>query len=110
MRNTTARKRTKSSGGFLKHEDAKGTKDMKGLGSAMRCVICRHGEARSGKITVTLERDELTLVIKDVPAQVCDNCGEEYLDDATAENLLKIAGEEAKAGAELDVQQYRIAL
>jgi hypothetical protein len=27
----------------------------------------------------------MTLVVKDVPAQVCDNCGEEYVDaDVTA--------------------------
>ena len=45
----------------------------------MRCVICKQTEVRSGWATVTLERDSLTLVFKRVPAQVCPNCGEEYV-------------------------------
>ncbi|HYP42225.1 MAG TPA: type II toxin-antitoxin system MqsA family antitoxin, partial [Chloroflexia bacterium] len=41
----------------------------------MRCVICKQAETRPGQVTVTLERDEMTLVIKGVPARVCPNCG-----------------------------------
>ena len=47
--------------------------------SKMNCVICKHGETRPGKTTVTLERKATTVVIKNVPAQVCSNCGEEYV-------------------------------
>lgn len=45
----------------------------------MKCVICKTGETAPGKVTVTLQRDEATVLIKDVPAEVCDNCGEYYL-------------------------------
>lgn len=44
----------------------------------MKCVICKRGETRQGKTTVTLERDGTTLVVKGVPASVCANCGEEH--------------------------------
>ena len=47
---------------------------------AMKCIICKHGETKTGTATVTLTRDQLTLVVKGVPAQVCDNCGEEYVE------------------------------
>ncbi len=37
----------------------------------MKCVICRYGETAPGKVTVTLEQDGATVVIKEVPARVC---------------------------------------
>ncbi|MCZ6780076.1 MAG: type II toxin-antitoxin system MqsA family antitoxin [Nitrospirae bacterium] len=72
----------------------------------MRCVICKNGETRSGKATVTLEREGTTLVIKGVPAEVCDNCGEEYVDEATTARLLKTAEQAAEAGVQVDIRQY----
>ena len=52
----------------------------------MRCVICKHGETQPGLVTVTLERDESIVIIKRVPAEVCDNCGEYYLSDIVFSN------------------------
>ena len=72
----------------------------------MKCVICRSGETRPGKATVTLERDGTTLVIKGVPARVCANCGEEYVDEETAARLLKTAEEAAQVGVQVDVREY----
>lgn len=42
-------------------------------------------------------------VVKNVPALVCGNCGEEYVDEATTAHLLKDAEEAAQAGAQVDV-------
>ena len=50
----------------------------------MICIICKHAETEAGTTTVTLERDALTFVIKAVPAAVCPNCGEAYVDDEVA--------------------------
>lgn len=75
----------------------------------MKCVICRNGETRSGKATVTLERDGTTLVIKGVPAQVCANCGEEYVNEVTTNRLLETAEEAARAGVQVDVREYAAA-
>ncbi|MHB8237633.1 MAG: type II toxin-antitoxin system MqsA family antitoxin [Acidithiobacillus ferrivorans] len=46
----------------------------------MQCVICRHSATQPGTVTVTLERGATVVVIKDVPAEVCSQCGEYYLD------------------------------
>jgi hypothetical protein len=35
---------------------------------------CKSGETRLGTTTVTLEREGLTLVMKEVPADICINC------------------------------------
>jgi YgiT-type zinc finger domain-containing protein len=72
----------------------------------MRCVICKQGETRPGLATVTLERDGLTIVFKRVPAQVCANCGEEYVDEEAAARLLRTAEEMARAGTQVEVRQY----
>lgn len=73
---------------------------------AMRCPICRAGETEPGVATVTLERKSLTLVVRGVPAQVCRNCGEEYVDEAEAARLLRDADEAARLGVKVDVRDY----
>ncbi len=73
---------------------------------AMKCVICRYGETAPGKVTVTLEQDGATVVIKEVPARVCQTCGEEYVDEEIAARLLKIAEEATQAGVQIDVRRY----
>ena len=75
----------------------------------MNCVICKVGETSPGKATVTLEREGITLVIKAVPAEVCDNCGEEYVDEKTTSCLLQMAEEAAQAGVQVDIRAYAAA-
>lgn len=72
----------------------------------MKCVICKHAETKPGTTTVTLEKDGFTCVVKKVPAQVCPNCGEDYVDEQVAGELLRSAEQMAKAGAQVDVRQY----
>lgn len=75
----------------------------------MKCPICKKGETAPGTATVTLEHEGLTLVVKGVPAQICDNCGEEYVDEkATAELLAKVESE-ARAGSEINVRHFQVA-
>ncbi len=72
----------------------------------MKCVVCKNGETISGTATVTLERDGLTLVVKGVPAKICENCGEEYLNDVETGNLLETAEKAAQSGVQVDVREY----
>jgi len=72
----------------------------------MKCVICRQGDTAPGKVTVTLQRGETTVVFKDVPAEVCRNCGEFYLGEAVTQKLLGRAETAVKSGAELEILRY----
>jgi YgiT-type zinc finger domain-containing protein len=72
----------------------------------MKCVICKQGETRPSTATVTLERDGTTLVFKNVPAQVCENCGEAYVDEATTEQLLLATEAAVSAGVKVQVRDY----
>ena len=72
----------------------------------MRCVICKQGEIRPGTATITLERNGMTLVVKSVPAKVCKNCGEEYVDENVTARLLREAEDAARSGVQVDIREY----
>ncbi|MGM0620311.1 MAG: type II toxin-antitoxin system MqsA family antitoxin [Bacteroidota bacterium] len=69
----------------------------------MECVICKNGRTHKGKTTVTLERGGTIVIIKDVPAMICENCGEYYLDKKTTQEILKRAEESVQKGSEIEV-------
>ncbi len=72
----------------------------------MKCVVCKSGETREGHTTVTLERDATALVVRKVPAQVCDNCGEAYVSAEVTRRLLQSAREALRAGVEVDIREF----
>jgi len=72
-------------------------------------MICKHGETKQGTTTVTLEKGSSTIIFKEVPAQICDNCGEKYIDESTTKELLNKAREIVKNGVEVDIRKYEIA-
>jgi YgiT-type zinc finger domain-containing protein len=72
----------------------------------MKCVICKTGETRPGKTTVTLQRGETTVLIKEVPAEICGTCGEYYLDDAVARNVYAQADDAVNRHAEVEILRY----
>jgi len=59
-----------------------------------------------GTTTVTLERGRTIVVIKTVPAGVCANCGEEYVDEQTTRRLMDLADAAALTGAQVEVRQF----
>ena len=75
----------------------------------MKCVICRYGETEPGTTTVTLTRGETTIAIRDVPAQICTTCGEEYVDAGTGKRLSEIAETAVSEGVQVDVRRYKAA-
>jgi len=72
----------------------------------MKCPICRHGETRPGTVTVTLQRGEATIVIKSVPADVCDNCAEYYLSEEVTRRVLELGEEAVRKGVEVEILRY----
>jgi YgiT-type zinc finger domain-containing protein len=75
----------------------------------MKCVMCKHGETQAGTTTVTLERENTIVVFRRVPAEVCQNCGEAYLDASTTRHLLHVVEEAARVGVQVDVRPYAAA-
>lgn len=72
----------------------------------MTCVICKQGQTRPGKVTVTLEREGCTVIFKEVPADVCENRGEYYLPQDTTDLLMARAEQAILNGAEVQIVRY----
>jgi YgiT-type zinc finger domain-containing protein len=72
----------------------------------MICILCKQAETRPGHTSVTLEHADVRLVVTDVPALICPDCGEAYADEETATCLLAMAADMQSAGLEADVKVY----
>ena len=72
----------------------------------MKCAICRNGMTESGYTTVLFERNHTTLVYKNVPVEICNNCGEEYISSDVNKALLRHAREESDKGVTLELLRF----
>jgi YgiT-type zinc finger domain-containing protein len=72
----------------------------------MKCIVCKDGETRAGVTTVTLVRKGLMLVLKNVPAEICIKCGEDYVDPCVIQEIIALTERVAKNGVRIDVRQY----
>lgn len=72
----------------------------------MKCIICKHGSTEVGFVSVTLARGKTVVVFKDVPAQVCPNCGEYYLDADVTKKLMARASTAFELGTEVEIVRY----
>jgi YgiT-type zinc finger domain-containing protein len=57
-------------------------------------------------VTATLQRGETTVILKQVPAEVCDSCGEYYLSSEVAAQVLNRAELAVKSGAEVEILRF----
>ena len=72
--------------------------------------MCNAGALREasagGTTTLTMELGEATIVFKGVPADVCDVCGEAFIDEDVSEDVYEQAEAAIEAGAQFDVRYY----
>ena len=72
----------------------------------MNCIICRQAELIDGFTSIPFERDEFRLLINNVPAQVCPNCGEAIVDEDVAAEVLKKTEDIFEQGLQDEVRDY----
>lgn len=70
------------------------------------CPLCHVGERSAGTTTITLTRGDATIVIRQVPAQVCTTCGEASLDSQTARELEQLAEHAIASGVRYELRDY----
>ncbi|MFT3771523.1 MAG: type II toxin-antitoxin system MqsA family antitoxin [Minicystis sp.] len=75
----------------------------------MRCIVCKHGETEPGRVTISVERQGVVVVIRDVPADVCTTCGEEYLSAPVMKELETAVDQAQSAGLDVAVRHYKAA-
>jgi len=75
----------------------------------MECVICKNGTMKADFVTFTLERGNVIVVFKNVPALVCENCGDFYLTSETTTLLLQKANQTLTKGVEFEIINLKLA-
>lgn len=59
-----------------------------------------------GATALIFETNNRTIIIKDVPTDICDNCGESFISEKNSKKLLGMAHKEAKKGKEMEILHY----
>jgi YgiT-type zinc finger domain-containing protein len=70
-----------------------------------QCPACG-GKRKHGKTTFTAEFGSGVVVIRNVPATVCSQCGEDWIADDIAERLEAIVKEAKKSGRQVEVSEF----
>ena len=70
--------------------------------STPHCPLCG-GDKTSGKTTMTVELGYGIVVIRVVPATVCQQCGADWIDDAIAGKIENIVEEARKKHSQMEV-------
>ncbi len=75
----------------------------------MKCTYCGIGEMHPGTTTFTADRDGKTFVLRCVPADVCDVCGEAIFDLETVQVVECLHEEALESGVEVVVREFTAA-
>jgi YgiT-type zinc finger domain-containing protein len=75
----------------------------------MKCAICKSGETHPGEATFTLDRKGQTFLVRQVPALVCDQCGEAYFDEEVTTRIFEQVASASGSGVDVAVMRYRAA-
>ena len=72
----------------------------------MICLMCRSGETKPGTVTHTFHKGATIVIVKDIPAQVCGQCGEPYFDGEVAQVIEDLVNDAVRKGAEVEILRY----
>ncbi len=69
------------------------------------CPLCG-GEKESGTTTFTVDLKFGVLVVRDVPALVCSQCGEAWIEDSVAAKLETVVADARRRQAVVEVTRW----
>lgn len=67
----------------------------------MKCIVCKNTRMKRGTTVLPIERGKAVLLVTDIPARICTNCGEPYIDEETAKEVEALANERLKGSVSL---------
>ena len=74
----------------------------------LKCMICKQGHTQPAQITIVLERNGYFWKKEGVPADVCEACGESFVEEAVTAQLLDQAEASIKADTERDLYHFLV--
>lgn len=72
----------------------------------MNCFKCK-GELIEKQVNYMVDLEKTIIIIKGVPAKVCVQCGEQYFDDETSENIESIVNKLKDLSTEVTIINYK---
>ncbi len=72
----------------------------------MNCFKCE-GKLIEKNVNYMVDLENTIIIIKEVPAKVCTQCGEQYFDDETSENIEIIVNKLKDLSTEVTIINYK---
>ncbi len=69
------------------------------------CPVCR-GQKKEGTTTFTVDLGTGVIVVRHVPALLCEQCGMEWIDDSVSEILEKLVDDVRLKGSIVEVKEF----
>jgi len=76
--------------------------------STGKCPLCGGG-LHDGASAMPFFLDDKIVVVKDVPSEVCADCGEAYMKSGAAKNVEKLLDTLESLHAEMSIVHYKVA-
>ncbi len=67
-----------------------------------QCPLCS-GKIEHGTTTFTADMKSGVVIVRNVPAFVCNQCGEDWIEDAVSQELEKIAARAKQQNSQLEM-------
>ena len=74
-----------------------------------KCPLCG-GEKKDGVTTYSVDLGFGLVVVRNVPAKVCSQCGEEWISPEVAKDLEKIINKARQTNLQMEVLSFQTAL
>ncbi len=71
----------------------------------MTCVMCR-GNMKLDKINYSVDLKDRFILIKEVPALVCDQCGEQFLENEILQKIEKIIKDSKEQNIDFEIIRF----
>ena len=72
----------------------------------MRCVSCKHGTTKLGSTTVAVERAGVTILLRHVPAEICQTCGADYISAEAMQQVEAAVDAAIRQGTVVEIREY----
>jgi len=59
-----------------------------------------------GETTYSVDLGESVIVVRNVPARICEVCGEEWIEDGTARELENVVETARKSGSQVEIVAF----
>ncbi len=76
------------------------------MDNGMTCPLCG-GNCHKGKTTFTVDLGFGVVVVREVPATVCEQCGADWIDDSVSEVLENLVMDARQKHAMIEVTNYQ---